>query len=79
MIEKPDVMIAEKTSAIWIAVRKLRDATHAIQVAASESPQNPYTKRAAEVLEQAAYLLTEASTLEDNRQGENPDHDGAAD
>lgn len=63
MTEKIDTAAAEKISAIWSAVRKLRDAT---KVAAGESPQNPYTKRAADVLEQAAYLLAEASTLEDN-------------
>lgn len=62
MTEKIDIAAAEKISAIWSAVRKLRDAA---KMAAGESPQNPYTRRAAEVLEQAAYLLAEASTLED--------------
>lgn len=72
MTEKTDVMIADKVSAIWSAVRKLRDAT---QVAANESPQNKYTQRAAEVLEQAAYLLAEASMLEDNWVAEDAEGD----
>ena len=72
MIEKTDVMIADKVSALFGAVRKLRDAA---KVAAGESPQNPYTKRAAEVLEQAAYLLAEASMLEDNLVAEDMEGD----
>ena len=52
---------ADKIDALYSAVRKAREEA---QTLADSSRNNPYTLRAAEALEKAAYMLAEASLLE---------------